>query len=91
LQRLAEELETAITRAPAMPWRFLTKRLALMFLRHPAIDAGVAPPLILQTLLGLDAAMIASGVPHLAAAMGNDSSSLRTRSAGRHSFPHPGA
>ena len=37
------------------------ERLALMFAcAHPAIDAGIRAPLILQVLLGLDAAMIAS-------------------------------
>ncbi|HET8699905.1 MAG TPA: DUF6596 domain-containing protein [Gammaproteobacteria bacterium] len=37
------------------------QRLALMFAcAHPAIDAGVHAPLILQALLGFDAAMIAS-------------------------------
>src|SRR6185436_2448729 len=37
------------------------QRLALMFAcAHPAIDAGVHAPLILQTVLGFDAATIAS-------------------------------
>lgn len=37
------------------------KRLALMFAcAHPAIEAGIRAPLILQVVLGLDAAMIAS-------------------------------
>lgn len=37
------------------------RRLALMFAcTHPAIDAGIRAPLILQVVLGLDAAMIAS-------------------------------
>ena len=37
------------------------QRLALMFAcTHPAIDASVRAPLILQTVLGFDAAMIAS-------------------------------
>jgi RNA polymerase sigma-70 factor (ECF subfamily) len=37
------------------------ERLALMFAcAHPAIDAGIRAPLILQTTLGLDAAAIAS-------------------------------
>ena len=37
------------------------QRLALMFAcAHPAIDAGIRAPLILQVVLGLDAAMIAS-------------------------------
>src|ERR1700760_1417708 len=37
------------------------RRLALMFAcAHPAIEAGIRAPLILQTILGLDAARIAS-------------------------------
>jgi RNA polymerase sigma-70 factor (ECF subfamily) len=37
------------------------QRLALMFAcAHPAIEAGLRAPLILQTILGFDAAMIAS-------------------------------
>jgi predicted RNA polymerase sigma factor len=37
------------------------RRLALMFAcAHPAIDAGIRAPLILQVILGLDAATIAS-------------------------------
>jgi RNA polymerase sigma-70 factor (ECF subfamily) len=37
------------------------QRLALMFAcAHPAIDAGIRAPLILQVVLGLDASMIAS-------------------------------
>lgn len=37
------------------------RRLGLMFAcAHPAIDAGIRAPLILQTILGLDAATIAS-------------------------------
>jgi predicted RNA polymerase sigma factor len=37
------------------------RRLALMFAcAHPAIEAGIRAPLILQTILGLDAATIAS-------------------------------
>jgi predicted RNA polymerase sigma factor len=60
LERLAHELEAAAADTAgdaAIP----DQRLALMFAcAHPAIDAGVRAPLILQTLLGLDAAMIAS-------------------------------
>jgi RNA polymerase sigma-70 factor (ECF subfamily) len=47
------------------------QRLALMFAcTHPAIDAGVRAPLILQTVLGFDAAMIASAFLASPAAMG---------------------
>ena len=46
-------------------------RLALMFAcAHPAIDAGIRAPLILQAVLGLDAAMIASAFLMSPAAMG---------------------
>jgi predicted RNA polymerase sigma factor len=47
------------------------RRLALMFAcAHPAIDASVRAPLILQVLLGLDAAAIASAFLMSPAAMG---------------------
>ena len=60
LQRLAQELEAATADA-AGEMHIPDQRLALMFAcAHPAIDAGVRAPLILQALLGLDAAMIAS-------------------------------
>ena len=57
LARLAEELESAVHEELHIP----DHRLALMFAcAHPALDASVRAPLILQVLLGLDAAMIAS-------------------------------
>ena len=47
------------------------QRLALMFAcAHPAIDASVRAPLMLQTILGFDAAMIASAFLASPAAMG---------------------
>jgi len=47
------------------------RRLALMFAcAHPAIDAGIRAPLILQTIVGLDAATIASAFLTSPAAMG---------------------
>jgi RNA polymerase sigma-70 factor (ECF subfamily) len=53
---MADELEAAVNE-DAIPDR----RLALMFAcAHPAIDAGIRAPLILQTVLGFDAATIAS-------------------------------
>ena len=71
LQRLAEELETATNASTANAVEIPDQRLALMFAcAHPAIDAGVRAPLILQTLLGLDAAMIASAFLTSPAAMG---------------------
>ncbi|MBS1910854.1 MAG: RNA polymerase subunit sigma-70 [Bacteroidetes bacterium] len=46
-------------------------RLALMFVcAHPAIDAGIRAPLMLQTVLGFDAKMIASAFLTSPAAMG---------------------
>jgi predicted RNA polymerase sigma factor len=60
LQVLAEELDVTaadIARDIEVP----DQRLALMFAcAHPAIDAGIRAPLILQVVLGLDASMIAS-------------------------------
>ena len=47
------------------------QRLALMFAcAHPAIDAGIRAPLILQVVLGFDAATIASAFLMSPAAMG---------------------
>ncbi len=44
------------------------QRLALMFVcAHPAIEAGIRAPLILQVVLGLDANL---GVPHLSRSHG---------------------
>ncbi len=55
LALIAEELETA--ERETIPDR----RLALMFAcAHPAIDEAIRAPLMLQTILGLDAAAIAS-------------------------------
>jgi predicted RNA polymerase sigma factor len=65
MEILAEGLEAAAdTDIP-------DQRLALMFAcAHPAIDAGIRAPLILQVLLGLDAGMIASAFLMSPAAMG---------------------
>ena len=53
--------------APAIP----DDRLSLMFAcAHPAIDPGIRAPLILQTVLGFDAAAIASAFLVAPAAMG---------------------
>ncbi|MBK7949771.1 MAG: RNA polymerase subunit sigma-70 [Deltaproteobacteria bacterium] len=62
---LAEEL--ASVPEPEIP----DERLALMFAcAHPAIDAGIRAPLILQTVLGFDAATIASAFLTSPATMG---------------------
>ena len=56
LQLLAEGLEAAAADA-----KIPDRRLALMFAcTHPAIEAGVRAPLMLQVVLGLDAKTIAS-------------------------------
>jgi predicted RNA polymerase sigma factor len=64
LRVMAEGLDAAVE--SEMP----DQRLALMFAcAHPAIDAGIRAPLILQVVLGLDAAMIASAFLTSPAAM----------------------
>ncbi len=66
LALLAEEALTA-----AAPSAIPDERLALMFAAaHPAIEASVRAPLILQTVLGFDAATIASAFLVAPAAMG---------------------
>ncbi|MEM8771107.1 MAG: DUF6596 domain-containing protein [Pseudomonadota bacterium] len=63
----AEEAEAAITTNTDFP----DERLKLMFIcAHPAIDAAVRTPLMLQTVLGLDAARIASAFLVSPAGMG---------------------
>jgi RNA polymerase sigma-70 factor (ECF subfamily) len=57
LRLMAEELEAAATSEAHIP----DDRLALMFAcAHPAIEPAIRAPLILQTVLGFDAATIAS-------------------------------
>jgi RNA polymerase sigma-70 factor (ECF subfamily) len=66
LQLLTEELESS-----AADREIPDRRLALMFAcAHPAIDAGIRAPLILQVVMGLDAATIASAFLMSPAAMG---------------------
>jgi predicted RNA polymerase sigma factor len=65
LQVMPEGLEAA-----AKETEIPDKRLALMFAcAHPAIDAGIRAPLILQVVLGLDAKAIASAFLSSPAAM----------------------
>jgi predicted RNA polymerase sigma factor len=67
LQILAEGLEAAAAEHGQIPDR----RLALLFAcAHPAIDAGVRAPLMLQVVVGLDAKTIASAFLMSPAAMG---------------------
>ena len=55
----------------AAPGELPDERLALMFAcAHPAIEAGVRAPLMLQAILGFDAAMIASAFLVAPATMG---------------------
>ena len=57
LRLVAEELEAVTADAPQIP----DERLALMFAcTHPAVDRGIRAPLMLQTILGFDAATIAA-------------------------------
>src|SRR5438552_17253253 len=66
LQVMAEVLDAAATHA-----EIPDRRLALMFAcAHPAIDAGIRAPLILQVVLGLDAKTIASAFLMSPAAIG---------------------
>jgi RNA polymerase sigma-70 factor (ECF subfamily) len=66
LQFLAEGLDAAATGA-----EIPDRRLALMFAcAHPAVEAGVRAPLMLQVVVGLDAKMIASAFLTSPAAMG---------------------
>lgn len=67
LRIIAEEIEEAADQARAIP----DHRLALMFAcAHPAIDESIRAPLILQTVLGFDAAAIASAFLIAPATMG---------------------
>ena len=66
LRLVAEGLDVAAA-APEIP----DHRLALMFAcAHPAIETGIRAPLMLQVVLGLDAAMIASAFLMSPPAMG---------------------
>jgi predicted RNA polymerase sigma factor len=66
LQILAEGLDTAAAEA-----EIPDHRLALMFAAaHPALEAGIRAPLMLQVVLGLSAEMIASAFLMSPAAMG---------------------
>ncbi len=72
----AQELEDAAMNANDIP----DQRLALMFAcAHPAIDQGVRAPLILQTVLGFDAATIASAFLVASATMGQRLSRAKSK------------
>jgi predicted RNA polymerase sigma factor len=71
LQSALEVLAAATALNPQSESGIPDQRLALMFAcAHPAIDAGVRAPLILQVILGLDAKAIASSFLTSPAAMG---------------------
>jgi RNA polymerase sigma-70 factor (ECF subfamily) len=76
LRLVGEGLQAAAEDAAHIPDR----RLALMFVcAHPAIDESVRAPLMLQTILGLDAAAIASAFLVSPAAMGQRLSRAKTK------------
>jgi RNA polymerase sigma-70 factor (ECF subfamily) len=67
LKLIADELEAAAEEAADIP----DERLRLMFAcAHPAIDENIRAPLVLQTILGFDAATIGSAFLVAPAAMG---------------------
>ena len=67
LRLVAEELEAVVASKPQIP----DERLSLMFAcTHPAIERGIRAPLMLQTILGFDAATIASAFLVSPATMG---------------------
>src|SRR5215510_2909021 len=67
VKRIVNEIEAMADQRDAIPDR----RLALIFAcAHPAIDAGMRTPLILQTILGLTAEDIASAFLVSSATMG---------------------
>ena len=67
LRLMAEELEAAAAASADIP----DERLRLMFAcAHPAIDENIRAPLMLQTILGLDAGTIASAFLVAPATMG---------------------
>jgi RNA polymerase sigma-70 factor, ECF subfamily len=67
LRLMADELEAAAESDMEIP----DQRLALMFAcTHPAVERGIRAPLMLQTILGFDAATIASAFLVAPATMG---------------------
>ena len=76
LQHMADEVEHASRTSEEIPDR----RLALMFAcAHPAIEAGMRAPLILQTILGLTAEEIAAALLIPSATMGQRLVRAKTR------------
>ncbi len=76
LQLLAEEFAEKTAEPSPMP----DHRLSLMFAcAHPAIDPGIRAPLILQTILGFDAATIGSAFLVSPATMGQRLARAKTK------------
>lgn len=76
LRLIADELEAAAMIGHDIP----DERLALMFAcAHPAIEPGIRAPLILQTILGFDAATIASAFLISPAAMSQRLARAKTK------------
>ncbi|PZF76110.1 RNA polymerase subunit sigma-70 [Aestuariivirga litoralis] len=68
---LLRQVEETLAMLETEPDRFHDERLKLMFVcAHPAIDAAAQTPLMLQTVLGLDAARIAAAFLEQPATMG---------------------
>jgi predicted RNA polymerase sigma factor len=76
LHAVIDEADGAAARELAFP----DERLALLFVcAHPAIDEGMRTPLMLQTVLGLDAARIAAAFVVPAATMGQRLVRVKTK------------
>jgi predicted RNA polymerase sigma factor len=76
LHAVVDEAHGAAVSAPLFP----DERLALLFVcAHPAIDEGMRTPLMLQTVLGLDAARIAAAFVVPAATMGQRLVRVKTK------------
>src|SRR5262249_1465326 len=79
LTMMQDELDAAAAQASDIP----DQRLALMFAcAHPAIDPAIRAPLMLQTILGFDAATIASAFLIAPAAMGQRLARAKQKIAG---------
>src|SRR5260370_7181098 len=89
LQQIAEEAQTMATTLDSFP----DERLKLLFVcAHPAIDVAARTPLMLQVVLGIDAAKIASAF--LVSPVAMIQRLVRAKTKIRHAglpfhFPHP--